>query len=156
MGNGLVAGIHPTAIVEEGAHIGEGTKVWHWTHIMDADIGKNCNIGQGCFIADNVRIGNGCKIQNNVSVYKGVTLGDYVFVGPHATFTNVKRPRSAEPTRDYVKTIVEDYASIGANATIVCGVTIGQGAMIGAGAVVTKDVMPGETVVGNPAAEGLC
>ena len=144
--------IHETAIVSDLATIGEGTKVWHWTHIMPgASIGKDCNIGQNVFIAQRVKIGDGCKIQNNVSVYAGVELGNRVFCGPSCVFTNVKRPRAAIKAAGYTRTVVHDDVTIGANATIVCGVTLGEGCMVGAGAVVTKDVAPGETVVGNPA-----
>jgi UDP-2-acetamido-3-amino-2,3-dideoxy-glucuronate N-acetyltransferase len=146
--------IDKTAVVDEGAIIGEGTKVWHFCHIMSgARIGKNCTLGQNVFIQDGVVIGDNCKIQNNVSIYKGVILGDNVFVGPSAVFTNVKKPKSAQPVSpdNYAQTIVCDGVSIGANATIVCGVIIGENATIGAGAVVTKNIPPGITVIGNPA-----
>jgi UDP-2-acetamido-3-amino-2,3-dideoxy-glucuronate N-acetyltransferase len=145
--------IDPTAVIDEGAEIGEGTKVWHFTHIMDSKIGKDCTIGQNCFIQKGAEIGDNCKIQNNVSIYDGVILEDDVFIGPSAVFTNVKKPRSAEPVpvSSYAKTIVRRGATIGANATIVCGIEIGENALIGAGAVVTKSVPPHVTVVGNPA-----
>jgi len=144
--------VDPSAIVE-GASIGDGTKIWHFTHIMEAEIGKDCTVGQGCFIQDGVKIGDNCKIQNNVSLYKGVILEDDVFIGPSAVFTNVRKPRadSVVATSAYAKTIIRRGATIGANATIVCGIEIGADAMIGAGTVVTKSVPPGVTVVGNPA-----
>ena len=129
-------------------------KIWHFSHIQSgSQIGENCSIGQNVNIGNNVRIGNGVKIQNNVSVYEGVELEDYVFCGPSMVFTNVKLPRSEFPQRGsefYSKTIVKKSASIGANATIVCGVTIGEYALIGSGAVVTKDVPAFALVVGNP------
>ena len=147
--------VHKTSIVDENVEIGENTKIWHFSHIQPgAIIGRNCSIGQNVNIANNVKIGNHVKIQNNVSVYEGVELEDYVFCGPSMVFTNVKLPRSEFPqkgTSHYSKTIVKKSASIGANATIVCGVTIGEYAMIGSGAVVTKDVPPFHLVVGNPA-----
>lgn len=142
--------IHPTAIVET-AWIGDGTKVWHFTHIAStARIGFCCTIGQNVFIDDAV-IGDYVKIQNNVSVYSGVTLEDYVFCGPSCVFTNVRLPRSEFRAPAYAKTLVKKGATIGANATIVCGVTIGEHACVGAGAVVTKNVPPYTIVVGNPA-----
>lgn len=145
--------IDPTAIVEEGAEIGDGTKVWHWTHIMKSKIGNNCTIGQNVFIQDGVEIGDNCKIQNNVSVYKGVILEDDVFIGPSAVFTNVRKPRADTVVASscYANTIIRRGATIGANATIVCGIEIGENAMVGAGSVITKNVPPGVTVVGNPA-----
>ena len=147
--------VHKTSIVDENVEIGENTKIWHFSHIQPgAIIGRNCSIGQNVNIANNVKIGNHVKIQNNVSVYEGVELEDYVFCGPSMVFTNVKLPRSEFPQRGsshYSKTLVKKSASIGANATIVCGVTIGEYAMIGSGAVVTKDVPPFHLVVGNPA-----
>ncbi|MEM0105628.1 MAG: acyltransferase [Zestosphaera sp.] len=143
---------HPTAIVEEGVEIGENTRIWHFAHIRKgAKIGRNCNIGKDVYIDVGVRIGNNVKIQNFVSVYRGVVLEDDVFVGPHATFTNDLYPRSYNVEWEVVPTLVKKGASIGANATIVCGVTIGEYAMVGAGAVVTKDVVPHGLVVGNPA-----
>ena len=143
---------HPTAVVDEGARIGQGTKVWHFVHIMPgAEIGKDCAIGQGCYIA-NVKIGNGVHIQNNVSVYDSVTLEDDVFCGPSCVFTNVINPRSkVERKEEYMPTLVKQGASIGANATIVCGVTIGEYAFIGAGAVVRSDVPARALMVGVPA-----
>lgn len=141
--------IHETAIVD-GAKIGEGTKVWHFSHLMDCQIGKNCTIGQNCFIASGVKLGNNVKVQNNVSIYTGVECEDDVFLAPSMVFTNVKNPRS-EIKQDYEKTIVRKGATIGANATIVCGVEIGEYAFIGAGSVVTKNVKPYSLVVGNPA-----
>ena len=147
--------VHKTSIVDENVEIGENTKIWHFSHIQPgAIIGHNCSIGQNVNIANNAKIGNHVKIQNNVSVYEGVELEDYVFCGPSMVFTNVKLPRSEFPQRGsshYSKTLVKKSASIGANATIVCGVTIGEYAMIGSGAVVTKDVPPFHLVVGNPA-----
>jgi UDP-2-acetamido-3-amino-2,3-dideoxy-glucuronate N-acetyltransferase len=144
---------HPTAIIDEPCEIGEGTKIWHYSHIMrGAKIGKNCNIGQNVVIFPGVLIGNGVKIQNNVSVYTGVTLEDDVFCGPSMVFTNVLNPRSHIPRKDEFKnTLVRKGATIGANATIVCGVTIDSYAFVGAGAVVTKDVPAHALVVGNPA-----
>lgn len=147
--------VHPTSIVEKGAKLGEGTKVWHFSHIMpDAQLGKNCNLGQNVFIGKGVEAGDNVKIQNNVSVYEGVILEDNVFCGPSCVFTNIKTPRSAYPRNtkdDYIVTRVKEGASIGANATIVCGITIGKHALIGAGAVVTKDVPDQAVVYGNPA-----
>lgn len=144
--------IHESAIVDEGAQIGENTKVWHFSHIMkSAIVGKNCIIGQNVFIASNVIIANDVKIQNNVSVYEGVEIEDSVFVGPSVVFTNVINPRSFIERKDeYKKTIVKNGASIGANATIVCGNTIGEFAMVGAGSVITKNVIAFALVVGNP------
>lgn len=145
--------IHETAIVENGCKIGAGTKVWHFSHIMGlATIGINCNIGQNVFIADGVKIGSNNKVQNNVSIYTGVECEDDVFLGPSMVFTNVINPRSAVVRKDeYKRTLVKKGASIGANATIVCGIEIGCYAMIGAGAVVTKNVKDFELLVGNPA-----
>lgn len=145
---------HPTAIIEAGASIGEGTRVWHFCHIeSDSVIGKDCSIGQNCYVGHNVTIGDGCKLQNNVSVYEGVTLGDGVFCGPSCVFTNDYTPRARYPKGrgSFVKTIVEDGASIGANATVVCGVTVGRCAMIGAGAVLTHDAPPYALMLGMPA-----
>ena len=144
---------HISAVIDEGAQIGDGTNIWHFTHVMpDAVIGENCNIGQNVFIDNGVIIGNGVKIQNNVSVYNGVVCEDEVFIGPSVVFTNVINPRSAiERKNEFKKTIVRKGATIGANATIICGNEIGQFAMIGAGAVVTKNVKPYALVVGNPA-----
>lgn len=145
---------HDTAVVDEGCEIGKGTKIWHFSHIQSGSkIGSDCSIGQNVYVAGNVIIGNQVKIQNNVSVYEGVVLEDYVFCGPSMVFTNINRPRSEFPQRGskyYERTLVKKSASIGANATIICGVTIGEYAFIGAGAVVTKDVPPHALVVGNP------
>jgi len=144
---------HPSAVIDEGCIIGKGTKVWHFSHIMpNCTIGENCNIGQNVVISPGVILGNNVKIQNNVSIYTGVTCEDDVFLGPSMVFTNVNNPRSAVNRRDqYSKTVVKKGASIGANATIVCGHDIGQFAFIGAGAVVTKNVPDYALVVGNPA-----
>ncbi|RNI26797.1 acyltransferase [Rufibacter latericius] len=143
---------HETAVIDEGCRIGEGTKIWHFSHIMsDCVIGKRCNIGQNVVISPGVILGENVKIQNNVSVYTGVVCEDDVFLGPSMVFTNVLNPRSAINRRgEYLKTIVQKGASIGANATVVCGHTIGAYALIGAGAVVTKDVPPYALVYGNP------
>ncbi len=147
--------VHDTAVVDEGCEIGEGTKIWHYSHVQSgAKIGKKCVLGQNVNVGNNVTIGNFCKIQNNVSVYEGVTLEDYVFCGPSMVFTNVLNPRCEFPQRGsefYHQTRVKYGASIGANATIVCGTTIGRFAFVGAGAVVTKDVPEYALVVGNPA-----
>lgn len=144
---------HPTAVIDEGCNIGEGTKIWHFSHIMPGcSIGKNCNIGQNVVISPEVVLGNNVKIQNNVSIYSGVTCDDDVFLGPSCVFTNVVNPRSAVNRRGcYAKTHVGKGASIGANATIVCGHDIGKFAFIGAGAVVTKNIPDYALVVGNPA-----
>ena len=146
---------HESSYVDNDVTIGESTKIWHFSHIQSGSIiGKDCSIGQNVNIGNNVQIGNNVKIQNNVSVYEGVVLEDFVFCGPSMVFTNIKIPRSEFPQRGsefYLKTIVKRSASIGANATIVCGVTIGEYALIGSGAVVTKDVPPFSLVVGNPA-----
>ncbi|MCB9559526.1 MAG: N-acetyltransferase [Kofleriaceae bacterium] len=144
--------VHPSAVVDPGATIGPGTRIWHFVHVMpEARIGARCVIGQGCFVGP-VTIGDGCRIQNNVSVFDGVTLEDEVFVGPSAVFTNVNNPRAHVSRRhEFARTVVKRGASIGANATIVCGVTIGEHAFIGAGAVVRHDVAPHAVVVGVPA-----
>jgi len=144
---------HETAVIDDGVNIGKGTKIWHFSHIMTGSvIGKNCNIGQNVVISPGVKLGNNVKVQNNVSVYTGVICEDDVFLGPSMIFTNVVNPRSAVNRRDkYEETLVEKGATIGANATIVCGHKIGRFAFIGAGAVVTKDVKPYSLVVGNPA-----
>ena len=145
---------HESSYLDENVEIGEGTKIWHFSHVQSGVIiGKNCSIGQNINIGNNVKIGNSVKIQNNVSIYEGVELEDYVFCGPSMVFTNIKVPRSEFPQRGsqcYSKTIVKKSASIGANATIVCGVTIGEYALIGSGAVITKDVPPYSLVLGNP------
>lgn len=144
---------HPTAIIDEGCQIGRGTKIWHFSHIMaGATIGENCNIGQNVFVASEVVLGNNVKVQNNVSIYTGVICEDDVFLGPSMVFTNITNPRSAVVRKgQYEKTHVGKGASIGANATIVCGNDIGTFAFIGAGSVVTKTVAPYALVVGNPA-----
>lgn len=143
--------IHSSAIVDAGAYIGDGTKVWHFSHICSgAKIGKNCVLGQNVFIAPNVVIGDGVKIQNGVSVYEGVTVEDLAFLGPHCVFTNDMTPR-AFGSWEISKTLVRRGASVGANATIVCGVELGEYCMVGAGSVVTKDVPNMALVVGNPA-----
>lgn len=144
---------HPTAIIDEGCEIGGGTKIWHFSHIMpNCKIGENCNIGQNVVVSPEVVVGNNVKVQNNVSIYTGVICEDDVFLGPSMVFTNVINPRSAVNRRNqYLKTIVRRGASIGANATIVCGHNIGRFAFIGAGAVVTKEVLDYALVVGNPA-----
>jgi len=144
---------HPTAVIDEGSEIGEGTKIWHFSHIMPkCRIGENCNIGQNVVVSPEVVLGKNVKVQNNVSIYTGVTCQDDVFVGPSVVFTNVINPRSTVNRRDqYKTTMIKKGATIGANATIVCGIEIGQFAFIGAGAVVTKSVSDYALVVGNPA-----
>ena len=147
--------IHPTAMVDEGAQLGEGTKIWHFSHIYPkAVIGKHCVFGQNTMVMNGVKVGDYCKIQNNVSIYEGVVLEDYVFCGPSMVFTNVTTPRCLFPrntSADYITTLVKRGASIGANATIVCGITLHECAFVAAGAVVTKDVPPFAVVVGVPA-----
>ena len=144
---------HPTAVIDEGCSIGEGTRIWHFSHIMPGcTIGANCNIGQNVVISPEVVLGSNVKVQNNVSIYTGVVCEDDVFLGPSMVFTNVLNPRSAVSRRgEYLRTLVKQGASIGANATIVCGHDIGRFAFIGAGAVVTKEVPDFALVVGNPA-----
>ena len=143
---------HETAVIDEGCEIGAGTKIWHFCHIMsNSIIGKNCNLGQNVVVSPNVILGKNVKVQNNVSIYSGVICEDDVFLGPSMVFTNVINPRSAIIRRGaYQKTLVKKGASIGANATIVCGNNIGEYAFIGAGSVVTKEVKPYALVVGNP------
>lgn len=146
--------MHETAFVDEGATIGDDTRIWHFCHVQSgAAIGENCSLGQNVNVANNVRIGNGCKIQNNVSVYEGVELEDFVFCGPSCVFTNDLTPRAKYPkgSANYKRTLVREGASIGANATIVCGHEIGPWAMIGAGAVVTSDVPAHALMLGVPA-----
>jgi len=145
--------IHPSAIVDAGAVIGEGSRIWHFTHVCaGARIGSGCSLGQGVFVGNDVTIGANVKIQNNVSVYDAVTLEDDVFCGPSAVFTNVHNPRSAVPRKnEYRRTLVRRGATLGANCTVVCGVTIGRHAFVGAGAVVTRDVPEHALVVGVPA-----
>ena len=144
---------HETAVIDEPVEIGEGTKIWHFSHISaNAKIGNNVIIGQNVFVGKGVVIGNGCKIQNNVSVYEGVTLEDDVFIGPSVVFTNVKEPRAnIEQKNNFLQTLVKKGATIGANATIICGNTLGQNSFIGAGSVVTKNVKKDTLVFGNPA-----
>lgn len=144
---------HETAVIDEGCSIGDGTKIWHFSHIMsNCTIGKNCNFGQNVVVSPQVILGDNVKVQNNVSIYTGVECGNDVFLGPSMVFTNVMNPRSAVNRRgDYLKTEVGEGASIGANATIVCGNPIGKFAFIGAGAVVTKEVPAYALLVGNPA-----
>ena len=146
---------HESAYIDNDVTIGENTKIWHFSHIQSgAIIGNQCTIGQNVNIGNNVKIGSNVKIQNNVSVYEGVEIEDYVFCGPSMVFTNIKVPRSEFPqkgTQYYQRTIVKRSASIGANATIICGVTIGEYSMVGSGAVVTKNVPPFSLVLGNPA-----
>jgi UDP-2-acetamido-3-amino-2,3-dideoxy-glucuronate N-acetyltransferase len=147
--------IHESAFVDQGATIGEGTKIWHFCHVMGkAVIGENCNLGQNVFVADGVRLGNNIKVQNNVSIYTGVLCEDDVFLGPSMVFTNVINPRSAVNRKnEYKTTLVKKGATIGANATIICGVTLGEYSFIGAGAVVTKDVKPYALMTGVPAVQ---
>jgi UDP-2-acetamido-3-amino-2,3-dideoxy-glucuronate N-acetyltransferase len=144
---------HPTAVIDEGCQIGQGTKIWHFSHIMPGcTIGENCNLGQNVVVSPQVTLGNGVRVQNNVSIYTGVNCEDDVFLGPSMVFTNVINPRSAISRKDeYKSTLVKKGATIGANATIVCGYTIGSYAFIGAGAVVTRDIPDYALVVGNPA-----
>jgi UDP-2-acetamido-3-amino-2,3-dideoxy-glucuronate N-acetyltransferase len=143
---------HDTAVIDEGCEIGKGTKIWHFSHIMpNSKIGENCNIGQNVVVSPRVILGKNVKVQNNVSIYSGVICEDDVFLGPSMVFTNVINPRSAIIRKDeYKETLVKKGASIGANATIICGNEIGEYALIGAGAVVTKPVLPYALVVGNP------
>jgi UDP-2-acetamido-3-amino-2,3-dideoxy-glucuronate N-acetyltransferase len=145
--------IHPSAVVDDGASVGAGTRIWHFAHVSgDATVGERCSIGQGVFVGNDVVIGDRCKIQNNVSIYDSVSLEDDVFCGPSAVFTNVLNPRArVERKHEYKKTLVRLGATLGANCTIVCGVTIGEYAFVGAGAVVVRDVLPYALVVGNPA-----
>lgn len=144
---------HETAVIDDGASVGKGTKIWHFSHIMSGSvIGEGCNIGQNVVVSPDVVLGKNVKVQNNVSIYTGVICEDDVFLGPSMVFTNVINPRSAVNRKsEYKKTLVKHCVSIGANATIVCGTTLGEFCFIGAGAVVTKDVKPYALVVGNPA-----
>lgn len=144
---------HETAVIDDGCTIGKGTRIWHFTHIMSScKIGENCNLGQNVVVSPEVTLGNNVKVQNNVSIYTGVICEDDVFLGPSMVFTNIVNPRSAVVRKDqYVKTLVRKGATIGANATIVCGIEIGEFAFIGAGAVVIRDVPAYALVVGNPA-----
>lgn len=145
--------VHESTYIDENVSIGENTKVWHFCHIMkETEIGKNCSFGQNCVVGPNVRIGNNVKVQNNISVYNGVEIEDDVFLGPSMVFTNVINPRSFIVRREeFKKTLLKKGCSIGANATVVCGVTVGEYALVGAGAVVNKDVKPYALVVGVPA-----
>ncbi|MDC9823051.1 acyltransferase [Devosia sp. ZB163] len=145
--------IHPTAIVDDGAIVGDGTRIWHWVHVCGgAQIGSDCSLGQNVFVGNDVVIGNNVKIQNNVSVYDAVRLEDDVFCGPSMVFTNVHNPRSAVSRKsEYRPTVVRRGATLGANCTVVCGVTIGEFAFVGAGAVITKDVPDYALMVGVPA-----
>jgi len=147
--------VHPTAIVDAGAEVGAGAKIWHFSHVMSgAKLGEDCNLGQNVFVASGVTVGKGAKVQNNVSLYEGVILEDYVFCGPSMVFTNVKTPRAKFPrknTTGYAVTRVGYGATIGANATIVCGVTLGRWSFVGAGAVVTHDVPDFAIIAGVPA-----
>ena len=145
--------VHPSSFVDEDVEIGEGTKIWHFCHIQKgARIGKRCSLGQNVNVSNHVKVGDGCKLQNNVSLYEGVELEDYVFCGPSCVFTNDLTPRAKYPkgAAGYKRTLIREGASIGANATIVCGHTVGRWALIGAGAVVLKEVPPFATVVGVP------
>ncbi len=145
--------IHPTSIIDPEVNIAQGTKIWQFSHVLSrTSIGPDCTIGKYVEIGPDVTVGKGCKIQNNVSVFKGVTLEDYVFCGPSVVFTNIFNPRAAIRKMDQVRsTLVKKHATLGANCTIICGVTIGEYAFVGAGAVVTKDVPDHALVVGNPA-----
>lgn len=144
--------VHPTAVIDGGAVIGNDTKIWHFSHIMaSAVIGERCILGQNVMVANKVVIGNGVKIQNNVSLYEGLTIEDDVFIGPSVVFTNIKNPRSfIERKQQFLTTKIRKGATIGANATILCGNIVGEFAMIGAGAVITKDVPPFALIIGNP------
>ena len=144
---------HPSAILDEGCRIGAGSRIWHFCHLSPgAELGEGCNLGQNVFVADGVRLGRNVKVQNNVSLYSGVECHDDVFIGPSAVFTNVRNPRAAVVRRhEYQRTVLARGVSIGANATIVCGVQLGEYAFVGAGSVVTRDVLPYALVYGNPA-----
>lgn len=145
--------VHPTAVIDDGAEIGHDTKVWHFCHVLPGSrIGARCVLGQNVMVGPDVTVGDGCKLQNNVALYKGVTLEDEVFCGPSCVFTNVLLPRAFVERKDeFAPTLVRRGATIGANATVICGVTVGAYAMVGAGAVVTRDVPDHALVVGNPA-----
>jgi UDP-2-acetamido-3-amino-2,3-dideoxy-glucuronate N-acetyltransferase len=149
----MIVTIHPTAIVDEGAQIGDGSRIWHWVHISaGANIGRDCSFGQNVFVGNRVVIGNNCKIQNNVSVYDNVTLEDDVFCGPSMVFTNVYNPRSAVSRKDdYRNTLVKRGVTLGANCTVVCGTTLGEFAFVGAGAVINRHVKPYALMAGVPA-----
>ena len=145
--------VHPTSIIDENVSIGSNTKIWHFSHVLsNSKIGENCSFGQNCVVGPNVVIGNGVKVQNNISIYDGVEIEDDVFLGPSMVFTNVINPRAFIVRKEeFKKTLLKKGCSIGANVTIVCGVTIGEFSVVGAGSVVTKDVKPFELVYGNPA-----
>jgi UDP-2-acetamido-3-amino-2,3-dideoxy-glucuronate N-acetyltransferase len=145
--------IHPTSIVDDNVSIGIGTKIWHFSHVLSqTSIGERCSFGQNCVVGPKVTIGNGVKVQNNISIYEGVEIEDDVFLGPSMVFTNVVNPRSFIIRKDeFKKTLLKKGCSVGANATIICGITIGEYALIGAGSVVTKDVKPFEILYGVPA-----
>ena len=149
--------IHSTTIIDNNVKIGSGTKIWHWCHLSEgSSVGKNCVLGQNVFIGKNVKIGNNVKIQNNVSVYTGVLIKDDVFIGPSVVFTNVKFPRSKlNQKKNFLKTEVSKGSTIGANATILCGVKIGINSLVGAGSVVTKNIKSNLIVYGNPASQKL-
>lgn len=144
---------HPSAVIDKGLSVGAGTKIWHFSHILTgSSIGADCSIGQNVVIGPNAQVGKGCKIQNNVSIYEGVELEDFVFCGPSMVFTNVHNPRCEFPRKtEYKKTLVKQGATLGANCTIICGITIGRYAFVGAGAVVTEDVPDFALMAGNPA-----
>ena len=144
---------HETAIIDDNIAVGEGTKIWHFSHLLPGtNIGQNCSFGQNCVVGPNVHIGNGVKVQNNVSVYEGVEIEDDVFLGPSMVFTNVINPRAfIQRKEEFKKTLLKKGCSVGANATIICGVTIGEYALIGSGAVINKDVKPYALMVGVPA-----
>lgn len=145
--------MHPSSYVDDGVAVGDGTKIWHFSHVQSgASLGRDCMLGQNVYVGSNVRIGNGVRIQNNVSVYEGVEIEDNVFCGPSCVFTNVTAPRARFPVRGvYVRTLIREGASLGANCTVICGHTVGRGAMVAAGAVVTKDVKDHALVAGVPA-----
>lgn len=145
--------VHPSAVVDPGVMLGNGAKVWHFCHLMaGCDIGANCTLGQNVFVASGVSLGEGCKVQNNVSLFAGLTVGKGVFIGPSAVFTNVRNPRAGiDRSGEYKQTIINEGVTIGANATIICGVTLHEYAFVGAGAVVICDVAPYSLVVGTPA-----
>ena len=145
--------LHPSSIIDEHVSIGDNTKIWHFSHVLsNTNIGQDCSFGQNCVVGPNVTVGNGVKVQNNISIYEGVEIEDDVFLGPSMVFTNVVNPRSFIVRREeFKKTLLKKGCSVGANATVVCGVTIGEYALIGAGSVVTKDVKPFEMVYGVPA-----
>ena len=153
MNHNTATSIHPTAIVDEGARIGAGSRIWHWVHVCGgAQLGEGCSLGQGVFVGNDVVLGNNVKVQNNVSIYTGTVIEDDVFLGPSCVLTNVTNPRSQVNRHSlYEKTLIRRGATIGANATIVCGVTLGRYCFIAAGSVVTKDVAPYTLVMGNPA-----